>query len=93
MPDRNRRPPGSWAAALELRRLASTTQGNQHSSVDARTIIVVGTAASDPYAGMAWMHMQIAAGLLRLGHDAYYLEASASWPYDPFRNARVKELP
>jgi len=47
--------------------------------------------AMHPYAGMAWMHMQIAAGLLRLGHDVYYLEASASWPYDPFRNARVND--
>lgn len=56
-----------------------------------RRIVLAGTMAMNPYAGMAWMHMQIAAGLLRLGHDVYYLEASASWPYDPTRNARVND--
>lgn len=52
-------------------------------------IVVVGTLASNPYAGMAWMHMQITAGLHRLGHDVHYLEVTSSWPYDPIRRARV----
>jgi hypothetical protein len=55
------------------------------------TIIVVGTMASDPYAGMAWMHMQITAGLRRLGHDVYYFEVTSTWPYDPVRNTRVDD--
>jgi hypothetical protein len=55
----------------------------------ARRIVVVGTMASDPYAGMAWMHMQITAGLERLGHDVYYFETTSTWPYDPIRGARV----
>src|SRR5215469_8108260 len=55
----------------------------------ARRIVVVGTVASDPYAGMAWMHMQIAAGLRRLGHDVYYFETTSRWPYDPLRQTRV----
>src|SRR6266550_7367734 len=54
-----------------------------------RCIVVVGTMASNPYAGMAWMHMQIAAGLKRLGHDVYYFETTSTWPYDPMRQARV----
>ena len=54
-----------------------------------RRIVVVGTLASNPYAGMAWMHMQIAAGLCRLGHDAYYFETTSNWPYDPIRNTKV----
>ena len=29
-------------------------------------LVVVGTLASDPYAGMAWMHMRIVAGLLTI---------------------------
>jgi hypothetical protein len=45
--------------------------------------------ASNPYAGMAWMHMQIAAGLRRLGHDVWYVEVTSSWPYDPVREAKV----
>jgi hypothetical protein len=52
-------------------------------------IIVLGTMASDPYAGMAWMHMQITAGLRRLGHDAYYFETTSTWPFDPVRQTRV----
>ena len=54
-----------------------------------RRIVVIGTLASDPYAGMAWMHMQIVAGLRRLGHDVYYFETTSSWPYDPIRRTRV----
>jgi hypothetical protein len=54
-----------------------------------RRIVVVGTLASNPYAGMAWMHMQITAGLCRLGHDVYYFETTSNWPYDPNRNTKV----
>jgi len=56
-----------------------------------RRIVVIGTLASDPYAGMAWMHMQIVAGLRRLGHDVYYFETTSSWPYDPTRRTRVRD--
>ena len=54
-------------------------------------IVVVGTLASMPYAGMAWMHMQIAQGLRRLGHDVYYMEVSSIWPYDPVRQMKVDD--
>jgi len=54
-----------------------------------KRIVVIGTMASDPYAGMAWMHMQITAGLRRLGHDAYYFETTSTWPFDPVRQTRV----
>lgn len=54
-----------------------------------RKLVVLGTLASNPYAGMAWMHMQLAVGLARLGHDVYYLETTSTWPYDPIRNMRV----
>ncbi|GAC1475905.1 MAG: hypothetical protein NVSMB9_29300 [Isosphaeraceae bacterium] len=53
--------------------------------------IVLGTMASNPYAGMAWMHMQLVAGLRRLGHDAYYFEVTSSWPYDPVRETHVSD--
>ena len=56
-----------------------------------RRLVVVGTLASMPWAGMAWMHMQIVVGLLRLGHDVYYLETTSAWPYDPRRRARVND--
>jgi hypothetical protein len=56
-----------------------------------RSLVVVGTLASNPYAGMAWMHMQITAGLRQLGHDAYYFETTSAWPYDPARNTIVND--
>jgi len=54
-------------------------------------IVVVGTLASSPYAGMAWMHMQIAAGFQRLGHEVYYFETTSNWPYDPVRQQKVAD--
>ncbi len=53
--------------------------------------MVIGTMAFDPYAGMAWMHMQIVVGLRRLGHDVYYFETTSDWPYDPVRQAFVRD--
>ena len=46
-------------------------------------IAVLGTMGADPFAGMAWMHLQLAGGLLRLGHDVRYVETTSAWPYDP----------
>jgi hypothetical protein len=53
-----------------------------------KRIVVVGTMAADPYAGMAWMCMQIVAGLRRLGHDAWYFEVTSYWPFNPELNRR-----
>jgi hypothetical protein len=54
-------------------------------------LVVAGIAASDPYAGMAWMHMQIVVGLQRLGHEVYYFEVGSHWPYDPVRSDHVAD--
>lgn len=55
------------------------------------TIIIIGTVASNPYAGMAWMHMQITMGFRRLGHKVYYFELTSDWPYDPVRQAKIND--
>jgi hypothetical protein len=54
-------------------------------------IVVLGTMASAPYAGMAWMHMQFVEGFRRLGHDVYYFETTGLWPYDPTRYSFVDD--
>jgi hypothetical protein len=54
-----------------------------------RKIVVLGTVAGNPYAGMAWMTMQITAGLARLGHDVHYLETTSDWPYDPEQKVKL----
>jgi hypothetical protein len=55
------------------------------------SLVVLGTLASNPWAGMAWMHMQIAAGLKRLGHRVWYFEVSSDWPYAPIRRSKVND--
>ncbi len=52
-------------------------------------IVVLGTLASIPYAGHGWVHMQLAVGLRRLGHEVYYFETTSTWPYDPIRQMLV----
>jgi hypothetical protein len=52
-------------------------------------LIVLGTVASNPYAGTAWVNMQLAVGLQRLGHEVYYFETTSAWPYDPVRRSPV----
>jgi hypothetical protein len=54
-------------------------------------IAVLGTMGADPFAGMAWMHLQLAGGLLRLGHDVRYVETTSSWPYDASQGTRVND--
>jgi hypothetical protein len=54
-------------------------------------IVVLGTMSADPYAGMAWMSMQIAAGLMRCGHDVTFMEVTSVWPYDPIRQMKVDD--
>jgi hypothetical protein len=36
-----------------------------------------------PIAGVIWQHVHYIVGLQRLGHEVYYIEDSARYPYDP----------
>jgi hypothetical protein len=51
-------------------------------------IIVLGYMIRGPIGGLAWHHLQYAAGLKRLGHEVYFLEDSDDYPscYDPSRD-------
>jgi hypothetical protein len=46
-------------------------------------IIVTGLMAQYPLGGVTWDYLQYVVGLTRLGHDAYYIEDTGQWPYDP----------
>lgn len=48
-----------------------------------KRIIVMGFAAGCPIAGVVWQHIHYIVGLLRLGHEVYYIEDSARLPYNP----------
>ena len=45
-------------------------------------IIVSGLLAQYPLGGVTWDYLQYVLGLVRLGHDVYYIEDSEQWPYD-----------
>ena len=46
-------------------------------------IVVTGLIAQYPLGGVAWDYVQYVAGLVKLGYDAYYLEDTGIWPYNP----------
>jgi hypothetical protein len=48
-----------------------------------KRIVVMGFAGGCPIAGVIWQHVHYIVGLQRLGHEVYYIEDSARWPYDP----------
>ena len=50
-----------------------------------QTIIVTGMAATFPIGGVAWDYLQYLLGFVRMGHDAYYLEDSGNWTFDPLQ--------
>src|SRR4051812_33576275 len=50
-----------------------------------RRIIVMGYMGGCPIAGVMWQYLHYLVGLQRLGHDVYYIEDSARYPYDPVR--------
>ncbi len=52
-------------------------------------MVVLGYLVRGPLGGLAWHHLQYAAGLHRLGHEVFFLEDSGDYPacYDPSRHS------
>lgn len=48
-----------------------------------KKLVVMGFMGSCPIAGVIWQHIHYIVGLMRLGHDVYYIEDSARIPYNP----------
>ncbi len=46
-------------------------------------IIVTGLVGQYAFGGVAWDYLQFVEGFCQLGHDAFYLEDTEVWPYDP----------
>src|SRR5579884_712715 len=46
-------------------------------------IVLLGNFGRIPFAGMVWEALHYLEGFRRLGHDIYYVEDSAHWPYFP----------
>jgi len=54
-----------------------------------RTLVVLGMMGRCPFGGQTWLYINWLRGLSRLGHDVYYVEDDATWPYDPSANQIV----
>ena len=48
-----------------------------------KRIVVMGFMGGCPIAGVIWQHIHYIVGLQRLGHEVYYVEDSARYPYNP----------
>ena len=48
-----------------------------------KRIVVMGFMGSCPIAGVVWQHLHYLVGLQQLGHEVYYIEDSARYPYNP----------
>ena len=46
-------------------------------------LVVLGMMGRCPFGGQTWLYLNWLRGLARLGHDVYYVEDDATWPYDP----------
>jgi hypothetical protein len=56
-------------------------------------ILVLGYVVRGPLGGLAWHHLQYAAGLARLGHEVHFFEDSGDYPscYDPRTDATGRD--
>ncbi len=57
-----------------------------------RLLVVLGMMGRCPFGGQTWLYLNWLRGLARLGHDVYYVEDDATWPYDP-RVDRITDDP
>ena len=54
---------------------------------DRLRLVVLGMMGRSPFGGQTWLYLNWLVGLCRLGHDVWYIEDDAAWPYDPEENA------
>jgi hypothetical protein len=54
-------------------------------------VVVLGSIARMPVAGVAWQALHYLEGLRRLGCDVYYVEDTNAWAYDPERGTLTND--
>jgi hypothetical protein len=57
-----------------------------------KTLVVLGMMGRCPFGGQTWLYLNWLRGLAKLGHEVWYVEDDATWPYDPRANT-VSEDP
>jgi len=56
-----------------------------------RLLVVLGMMGRCPFGGQTWLYLNWLRGLSRLGHDVWYVEDDATWPYDPRADAVIDD--
>ena len=56
-----------------------------------RLLVVLGMMGRCPFGGQTWLYLNWLRGLSRLGHDVWYVEDDATWPYDPRADSMVDD--
>jgi hypothetical protein len=56
-------------------------------AIPKRKLVVLGMMGRCPFGGQTWLYLNWLRGLARLGHEVWYVEDDATWPYDPRANA------
>ena len=51
-----------------------------------KTLVVLGMMGRCPFGGQTWLYLNWLRGLAKLGHEVWYVEDDATWPYDPRAN-------
>ena len=54
-------------------------------------VVVLGMMGRCPFGGQTWLYLNWLRGLARLGHEVWYVEDDATWPYDPRADAIVDD--
>ncbi len=50
-------------------------------------LVILGMMGRCPFGGQSWLYLNWLRGFARLGHEVWYVEDDAVWPYDPVQNA------
>src|SRR6185436_13106228 len=46
-------------------------------------LVVLGMMGRCPFGGQTWLYLNWLRGFQKLGHEVWYVEDDATWPYDP----------
>jgi hypothetical protein len=49
-------------------------------------LVVFGMMGRCPFAGQTWLSLNWLRGFQKLGHEVWYVEDDACWPFDPIAN-------
>jgi hypothetical protein len=54
-------------------------------------LVVLGMMGRCPFGGQTWLYLNWLRAFARLGHEVFYVEDDATWPYDPRANTVVDD--